>query len=390
MPIGSTLRDGVRLYRKRGPGVVVLGALRRLAEGAATAGEVGAHHLGLLQAAAAYHAKTGTPLARCLRSARAGFEPETYAILGLGSTDPRPYVSRDARKYVGAAHPGPVMHLNGNARHVLHDKFAGYRLFDDLGEVFPDVFGTIHDGRYESFDGGASRSLLGAVEHYGTVVAKPADRAEGEGFYELSADGEYRLNGQPVPRAAIGRLQGRLESRNYLVTEYLHQHPYARGVFPHTANTIRLHTVLDPTTGDPFVVGPVHRFGTRRSQPVDTFVKGGVIAPIDEATGELRPLVVPDGALGRRRVDTHPDSGARITGTPVPTWGAVTELVLEGARSYPMARLIGWDVLVTEDGPRILEASGQPNPIGAQLERGLLSDERIARLFDLAGEPSDR
>lgn len=384
----SRLRSAIRVFDEEGSIAVTIATLQFLTELVIGVGMLVGYYLHMAEACVDYHEETGTPMGECMQAVRDGFKPERYAFLGVSSNDRSTYVSRTEKQYLGTTHPGPILNVNRNTSHVLHDKFAIYRIFDRISDAFPTLIGTVHDGRYVSWDEGVSQSLLAAVETYGTVAAKPVDNAEGEGFYKLSSEGGFSVNGREADEEEIERLQHRFEHRDYMITEYLHQHPYASAIYPDTTNTIRLHTVIDPETGEASVVRASHRFGTDRSRPVDTFAKGGAIAPIDVASGEVAALVVSDGSMKRRRRDTHPNTGAQINGLTVPMWEEAKAIALEGAQSYPMARIIGWDVVVTEERPMILEASGQPNPVGTQLECGLLAEPTVRRVFELAGEPS--
>lgn len=381
------VRRAVQIYAEDGFLVLAVSLAQFLARRAVFVVEVGAFYVSMARAAAEFSGETGTPLSQCVPAVRRGFTPESYAFLGLDSKDHTAYVSRYRLRNVGQRHPGPIKRVNGNARYVLHDKLAVYGVFSCIDDHFPTLYGTVHDGRYVSWDDGASQSLLEAVETYDAVVAKPVDYAEGEGFYKLAIGNGFSVNGEVSDAEAIDRLQRDFDQRNYLIAEYVHQHPYSRSVYPETTNTVRIHTVVDPDTGEPFVARPSHRFGTDESVPVDSFARGGVVAPIDPESGELASLVVLDERGRRTRIDAHPDTGAQVAGVTVPMWGEVKAIVKAGARSYPMARIVGWDVTITDDRPVVLEASGHPNPIGAQVERGMLDDPRIRRVFERADVP---
>lgn len=338
----------------------------------------------MLYYAAKYHVETGTPIKECLTAVRHGFKPEYYAFLGLGSRDPEVYVSRESREYIERNYRGPFRHANQNARHVLQDKVAIYSIFDTIDGYFPELYGTIHDGRYSSHDDGVSNSLLEAVETYGTVAAKPVDKEQGKGFYKISVEDGFLINGEKITEEGLEQVQGDLAYSNYMVTEYVQQHDYADRIFPRTTNTIRVLTVIDPDTGKPHIVRPVHRFGTTESVPVDNFDNGGVIAPINIESGKLGSLVVLDENGKRQRRNDHPDTEVSVAGINVPMWDNARNVILEGAQSYPTARIIGWDLVITSHQPIILEASGQPSNVIPQLERGLLENSTVRRVLERA------
>lgn len=342
------------------------------------------YQLKLLYYAINDHVESGLPVDECLTAIRHGFKPRYYYLLGLDSRfrDPDLYVSREKPAYVGTGVKGPFRTANQNARHVLQDKVAIYSVFNSIADHFPELYGTIHDGVYHSRDDGASNSLIDAVNTYGTIVAKPVDAERGRGFYKIStADEEFLINGDSATEQDLEKFQRDLGYSNYMVTEFIVQHEYSDRIFAETTNTIRVLTIRDPETGEPQVLRPGHRFGTEQSIPVDNFENGGVIAPIDTESGELGQLVVLDDDGKRKRRDTHPDSSIEIAGVTVPNWEDAKDVILEGAQSYPMARVIGWDIVMTPEKPIILEASGQPGNITPQLERGLLEDPTAKKVL---------
>jgi hypothetical protein len=169
------------------------------------------------------------------------------------------------------------------------------------------------------------------------------------------------------------------------VTEFVRQHAYADAIFPDATNTLRVHSIVDPETGTPAIFRPVHRFGSAESAPTDNGSRGGYVAPVDERTGEIGRLVVLDDPP-RSRPERHPETGCVVRGVTVPYWEDVRELVRDAADLHGQAPLVGWDVVVTGDGPVLIEGNARPSPILLQLERGLFEDRRMRRLFGRDGE----
>lgn len=369
----SLVRKAVDLYSEFGL-LVMTGAAARsvsrripyFAEAVISPVELGCY-------ATYYYYNTDKSRMECLVDAKRGFKPKSYFFLGLDE--------RDTKQYL----PGTdsIRFVNKNASDVLNDKVAIYSIFGEIVDRFPTLYGTIHDGRYVSQVDEESQSLRAAVEVHGTVVVKPADLWQGKGVHILSYEsGKYRIDGDFADEAAIDQLQRDSEYENYMVTAYIQQHSYADEIFDGSTNSIRVLTALDPETGKPKVVRAAHRFGTVDSAPIDNWESGGVAAPIDPESGEIRPLVVLDKNGKRQRADRHPGTNTQVTGVKIPRWEEVRETICQGAESYQMARLIAWDVVITEDGPMLLEASGAPGVHTLQLDNGLLKDPVIQRVFE--------
>jgi hypothetical protein len=172
-----------------------------------------------------------------------------------------------------------------------------------------------------------------------------------------------------------------------IISDYVEQHERLAAIYPGTTNTMRLITFRDVDTGEPFVAFASHRFGTTRSVPVDNFGAGGISVGIDLATGLFtRGLRPPDPGHHSPEVhwlDEHPETGARITGVPVPNWDLVQEGVLRAMRALPGSRYVGWDVVVTPDGMTVLEGNNRGDVI-LQVHQPLMLDERVRKVMAAA------
>ena len=51
----------------------------------------------------------------------------------------------------------------------------------------------------------------------------------------------------------------------------------------------------------------------------------------------------------------HPDTGATIAGTTVPSWQALTDMVRTASQVFAGIRTQSWDIALTADGPIFLE-----------------------------------
>ena len=82
---------------------------------------------------------------------------------------------------------------------------------------------------------------------------------------------------------------------------------------------------------------------------------GGLISPIDIGTGELGSAV--RLALDPTVFETHPDSGAPITGRRLSDWQEAVQWVCRAHLLFEDVPFLGWDVALTPAGPVLLEGN---------------------------------
>jgi hypothetical protein len=223
--------------------------------------------------------------------------------------------------------------------------------------------------------------VLDVVDDEGDVIVKPATGTYGRRAYHLaaSADG-YRINDEVKSEEEILDVLNRLDG--FVVVEFVTNHEYAEAICPTSINTIRVVTVRDPDSGEFFVASAVHRFGNDSTGPTDNWSGGGFAAPVDVDTGELGPLFTYSSDTGLRRLERHPDTATQVRGEAVPRWEEVKAAVLEMARHHDGNPYVGWDVVLTAEGPKVLEGNCAPHLALQQLGHGLLEDERVRRFLE--------
>lgn len=97
-----------------------------------------------------------------------------------------------------------------------------------------------------------------------------------------------------------------------------------------------------------------------------------------------------NGALSSQGIDysknlytEHPDTHVSFSGLVVPYWEEIINIVKEAALQFPNVRSLGWDIVLTENGPLILEVNGDYDILAQQTctqafgENKVFSDELI-------------
>jgi hypothetical protein len=324
---------------------------------------------------------------------RHGYTSRSGALFGLVDGEYEDYLS-DYRLEL-------LDELGGAWGEAVTNKLAMHLLFGSFVERLPDLYGVLVDGElrrnvpFLSSPPAGLDDAAGAVaqvetylETHGAVVLKPIYGHGGKGVSVCrAAPGRegYYIDGELRPPETFAALV--TGSNEYLVTEFVEQADYAEALFPGAANTLRVLTLRDPETDDPFVSGAVHRIGTAETAPVDNWSRGGLSA-----------AVRPDGTLSRaarwseragetRWHGTHPDTGSRIEGVRVPNWATIRERVLELATAFPHLPRLGWDVVVVDEdgGFVVLEINRHAGIETLQVHRPLLRDPRVRRFYEHHG-----
>lgn len=194
--------------------------------------------------------------------------------------------------------------------------------------------------------------VLDSLAERGTLFIKPFAAGKGKGVHRLDSIGEgHLLDGEVSDAAAVAALLENEDS--WFASVGVEQHPVLSTIHPDTTNTIRMIT-LRGDDGVARIAFAVLRIGTSSTIPVDNGSRGGLVANIDLETGTLstaRSL----RAIGDFPV--HPDTGAQIEGTVLPDWDSVCRSMLEVTDRLPYLNIVAWDLLLTEEGPVIIEAN---------------------------------
>jgi hypothetical protein len=168
------------------------------------------------------------------------------------------------------------------------------------------------------------------------------------------ANGGFSVNDGPFTDAQgfSAFLRNLMRSDSILVQPFLGPSEETRDISPQAPTWLRIFT-LRPWGGAPSLLS-----GTLQIIPEPGKAKSGsgiLAAPVSPDTGVLM-----DGILFRRPTERFgfvPWNGARLAGRILADWHAARALALRAAELLPGSPLIGWDVLLTADGPVILEAN---------------------------------
>lgn len=138
-----------------------------------------------------------------------------------------------------------------------------------------------------------------------------------------------------------------------LVEEFVIQHPKLNELSPSAVNTVRVFSQLN-SKNEVELLGCRLRISV--DSPVDNMAAGNMAAPIDDKTGIVSGAAV-FSDITKTDKKKHPITGVEIIGLEIPFWKEVIAMVNEAHLLYPQNRSIGWDIVITENGPGFIEGN---------------------------------
>jgi hypothetical protein len=284
----------------------------------------------------------------------------TRLFMYPGIEDPSVLFVNDVRTYIR------IKTLNSPSGKMLvqhKHAFAECLAARGLAEDSPEVYGIVTARGFRPRSSGAQEGLRAQK----TVVLKP-----------LSGHGGM---GVRLARAADVETLTTERRGELLVQERLTPHPLLHEIFPGSLNTVRVLYVRHPGDG-PVLAAAVHRFGTSETGPVDNGSSGGVWAPVDLETGRMGVGLSHPRAPHRPQYHRHPDTRVQIAGVVVPQWVEVRDLARRLMAAFPELDHVGWDIAVTDRGPRVIEGNAVMPALSIfQYSGSFLNDPRLCDYY---------
>jgi hypothetical protein len=169
-----------------------------------------------------------------------------------------------------------------------------------------------------------------------------------------------------------------------IVLPRLVNHPEIADLTNGALSTARVVTCRDERGGYE-VTNAAFRMAQGKNSIVDNFHAGGIVAKIDIRTGEVGRAT--DGAMalgpGIGWCERHPDTGGQILGRKLPYWQDVLDLARRAhTLAFPDEVVIGWDIGILSDGPRLIEGNKGPDVDLVQRSHGEpLGNARLGQLL---------
>lgn len=154
------------------------------------------------------------------------------------------------------------------------------------------------------------------------------------------------------------RKQAAKSGKPMLIQKRAVNHPELQDLCGAALSSMRMMSIRN-AEGDVEVLFAVFKISGRGGSVVDNFHAGGFVCKVDMASGALGPATDWGIKQPGRWLDTHPATGAQVTGRILPLWAETVEVVRQAHLAFKDRIVVGWDVAITDEGPRIIEGNGQ-------------------------------
>jgi len=289
-----------------------------------------------------------------------GFRSDQWIYYNLSEHDPTKFIS-DFEWYF-------TKNINRQYRLVMDNKNIFTEIFSRYLDV-PNIYYYIKKGQVYSLNSSRNSTdeIIKILNKKKKLILKPINGGEGLNVHVISKSisDQQRKNLSEFDKLYYddelsdkNRLRSLLKSLDeYIITEFIEQHNYAKQLYERTTNTIRIITLNNPSFGKIIIPCAIHRIGRDASFPVDNFSKGGLTVEIDLESGCLGRAASFLDCQGSELIfmSRHPDNNEQITGITVPYWEKIKSTLIEIARKFPYIFFIAWDVVVTEKGFSVIE-----------------------------------
>ena len=155
----------------------------------------------------------------------------------------------------------------------------------------------------------------------------------------------------------LARLAPAYYQRGFLFQSHIQQHPTIHATIGAAVGTVRIITFL--TADQPRILGAFWKI-PRRGMVADNLWRGGLIAAVNTETGIVARAREGIGPVARWH-QTHPDTGAPLSGLTLPDWDQLRSLVCDASILLSGLPLVGWDIALGPKGPIIIEANTVPS-----------------------------
>lgn len=188
----------------------------------------------------------------------------------------------------------------------------------------------------------------------GRWVFKIIDGECGDGVFLVTIAGGKIKTGSDeyTPKEFAAKF---VNKNRWLIQPVIEQHEALKAFKTRSVNTIRAVTIRGKS-GSIGVFNAFLRLGADDKSFVDNRALGGYGVGIDLEKGTLMKYGYQHDSFGGK-ASQHPLSGIVFEGYEIPCWKETIDLIRNAHRQFYELQSIGWDIVITKDGPVLLEGN---------------------------------
>lgn len=251
------------------------------------------------------------------------------------------------------------------------DKFLFHKLMADAGIPTAKLINVISynnfTNEYKGLNSLNAETILNGITVDAIVIKPVIDSQQGAGVNVINVNShtgkKFEVSGESYNSTELLKKLFTEYSGSYLIEEKIQQHSFNHRLYPEAVNTIRVDSLLTKS-GEVIINSAYLRIG-RNGRKVDNWSgkQGGIGVNVN----------IKNGALSSQGIDysknlytEHPDTHVSFSGLVVPYWEEIINIVKDAALQFPNVRSLGWDIVLTENGPLILEVNGDYDILAQQ------------------------
>jgi hypothetical protein len=268
----------------------------------------------------------------------------------------------------------------GGWRPIIHNKWFSANFFSSENIRQPKSFGILHPTSGWAFD---DKPLKCAMDLYDLVqrkhitefvmkhiagglgdsvyIVEEIENREEEAIF-ITVDGT-RLQLKDIDKL-LKKVSGKF--KGYIIEERLKNHTMMNKLSNGNLSSIRFYT-LRLKNGECVPYLAYIRLGAE-GKATDHASKGAILAPVDIDSGIVKKGICK--TEGNEWLSTHPKTNYKFEGVTIPGWESVISLVVAAARKCPGLHWVGWDVVLSPEGPYLLEGNVGNTMMNLQLLYG--------------------
>lgn len=310
-----------------------------------------------------------------------GFNPEAAWFKGINNSNKKNYL-KDHTYYKHTPYNNPK-YVYMVAKDHFRENLKKYP------ECLPKYYAEISNNTikikdaWNDFNGcPGAFDIINLLEKEKVLAFKRISGRSGAGFIvgRCQSNDLFTFNDTPYNRRDAEQYISLLNG--YIVSEYVQQCSQYEKIWNRTAHTLRIQT-CNVMNGKAELVFSFLRFGSSNAlHCVSHVISPGIYtAIIDIKSGQTETVIAADKIGRAAHVEVHPDTGENMM-IPVPHWDAIVSKCLEMYdKELSELTWLGWDIMVTEDGFRILEINTMSGLIGVEVTEPILASDKLKPVF---------